>query len=116
MPDWFYRTVSRPILFRLSAPRSRDFALGVMGLLCRVPLGPALIDLLGHMRADPRLAGRHLGVTFPTPVGIGHGLDGRAVALPALARFGIGFLEIGPVTVAGGSGARPIEPAISAPT
>ena len=107
MPDWFYRTVSRPVLFRLSAERARNVALGFMGLLCRLPLGSLVIDFLGHMRADRRLTRDYLGVTFPTPVGIGPGLDTRAVALPALARFGIGFLEVGPVTLAGSAGAAP---------
>src|SRR5436305_4619314 len=69
-----------------------------MGALARLPLGPALIDFLGHLRADPRLARARLGVNFPAPVGIGPGLDARAAALPALARFGVGFLEVGPVT------------------
>src|SRR5882724_2826980 len=104
MPDWFYRTLSRPELFRLPAERARNFALGFMGVLCRLPLGPAVIDFLGHMGADPRLERTHLGIRFPTPIGIGPGLDARAVALPALARFGVGFLEVGPVTLAGGSG------------
>jgi dihydroorotate dehydrogenase len=42
-------------------------------------------------------------------VGIGPGLDSRAVALPALARFGVGFLEVGPVTLAGSAAAAPLE-------
>src|SRR4051794_4792057 len=105
MPDWVYRPVSRPGLFRPPAQTAPGFALGVVGGLARLPLGPALIDLLGHMRPDPRLAREVLGVRFPAPVGIGHGLDGRAAALPALARFGVGFLEVGPVTLAGSAGA-----------
>jgi dihydroorotate dehydrogenase len=48
------------------------------------------------------------GLDFPTAVGLGPGLDTRAVALPALARFGLGFLEVGPVTIAGSVGDRPI--------
>jgi dihydroorotate dehydrogenase len=109
MPDWFYRTVTRPILFRLPAERARNFALGFMARLCRLPLGPALIDFLGHMRADSRLALKLMGMTLPAPVGIGPGLDARAVALPALARFGAGFIEVGPVTLAGSAGATPLE-------
>ena len=66
MPDWFYRTVSQPILFRLTAPRARDLALGFMGRLSRLPFGPLLIDFLGHMRADPRLRHSLLDTTFPT--------------------------------------------------
>ena len=92
MPDWFYRTVSRPLLFRLPAKAARDFALGFMGTLARLPGGPAVIDLLGHMRPDPRLAQNFLGITFPTPVGLGPALDVDGVALQAFARFGLGQL------------------------
>ena len=70
-----------------------------MGLLARLPLGGFVIDFMGHMRPDPRLQRQFLGVTFPTPVGLAPGLDVQAVALPALARFGFGFLEVGPVTL-----------------
>ena len=109
MPDWFYRTVSQPVLFRLSAPRARDFALGFMGRLSRLPFGPYLIDFLGHMRADPRLR-QSLGETeFPTAVGIGPWLDAHAVAVKALARFGVGFIEVGPVTLERHIAARPIR-------
>lgn len=97
MPDWFYRTVSRPLLFRLQPRAARAFALGFMGRLARLPLGPWVIDLLGHMRPDPRLAVSVAGVRFPSPVGLGPGLDPRGTALPAFARFGVGFLEVGPV-------------------
>ncbi|HEY2738712.1 MAG TPA: hypothetical protein VGK45_09920, partial [Thermoanaerobaculia bacterium] len=108
MPDWFYRTVTQPVFFRLPAVRARDFALGFMGRLARLPFGPAAIDFLGHMRADPRLRQSFLGFDFPTAIGLGPGLDGNAVALPALARFGFGFLDVGPVTVEGAAGGAPI--------
>ena len=72
-----------------------------MGWLARLPLGPALIDFMGHMRADPRLRCTNRGIEFPTAIGLGPHLDGAAAALPALARFGFGFIEVGPVTIAG---------------
>jgi dihydroorotate dehydrogenase len=109
MPDWFYRTVSRPVLFRFSALTARNFALGLIGRLARLPLGGKAIDFLGHMRADARLRRSFLGIDFPTPIGLGPGLDTRAAALPALARFGFGFLEVGPVTVQGTTSACPME-------
>jgi dihydroorotate dehydrogenase len=108
MPDWFYRTVSQPLLFRLPAVTARDLTLGFMGRLARLPLGPAIIDFLGHMRADPRLARSFRGIHFPTMIGLGPGLDAAAVALPALARFGFGFLEVGPVTVQGFLAGQPL--------
>ena len=109
MPDWFYRTVTQPILFRLPAPRARDLALGFMGRLARLPFGPFLIDFLGHMRADPRLRQSILDTDFPTAVGLGPWLDTRAVALEALSRFGVGFIEIGPVTLEGNAAACPVR-------
>lgn len=108
MPDWFYRTVTRPLLFKLPAVQARDLALGFMGRLARLPFGPGAIDFLGHMRADPRLRQSFLGIDFPTAVGLGAGLDAEARALPALARFGFGFLEVGPVTARPAAGRAPI--------
>src|SRR5215203_5595955 len=101
MPDWFYRTVSQPVLFALPAPQARDSALGFIGRLARLPFGPYLIDFLGHMRADPRLRRSLLGIDFPTAVGLGPWLDTRLVAIEALSRFGVGFIEVGPVSVEG---------------
>ena len=109
MPDWFYRTVSQPLLFRLPAPRARDVALGFMGRLSRLPLGPFLIDFLGHMRADPRLRKTFFDIEFPTAVGLGPWLDTRIVATEALSRFGVGFIEIGPVAVRKSVAAKPIK-------
>lgn len=109
MPDWFYRTVSQPILFRFSAPHARDIALGFMGRLSRLPLGSFLIDFLGHMRADSRLRRTLLDTTFPTAVGLGPWLDPDGIALKALSRFGVGFIEIGPVTYEGTTAARPFR-------
>lgn len=108
MPDWFYRTVTQPVLFRLPAVQARDLTLGFLGTLARLPFGPAVIDFLGHMRADPRLRESHLNIGFPTVVGLGPGLDARAAALPALARFGFGFLDVGPVTENGSAAAKPV--------
>ena len=99
MPDWSYRTVLRPALFLLPPAAARDLSLGVMGALARSPMGPLVIDLMGHMRPDARLRRTLMGIDFPTAIGLGAGLDVRATAFPALARFGFGFLEAGPVTL-----------------
>jgi dihydroorotate dehydrogenase len=98
MPDWSYRTIFRPVLFRLPARMARDLALGFTGALARLPWGSAVIDFLGHMRADSRLRRSFLGVAFAGPVGVACDLDSNASASGALARFGVGCIEIGPVT------------------
>src|SRR5690349_2937995 len=97
MPDWSYRTVCRPLLFTLPPRLARGVGLGVIGTLARLPLGGTVIDLLGHMRPDADLQREMLGIHFPSPVGLGAGLDVDAIALRALAHFGFGFLEVGPV-------------------
>ncbi len=99
MPDWSYQTIFQPILFRLPYPIGRDLALKAMGRLARLPLGSRIIDFLGHMRPDSRLRRTRLGINFPTAIGLGVGIDPGAMATPALARFGFGFLELGPVTL-----------------
>lgn len=97
MPDWTYRTVCRPLLFRLPPRLARGLCLGAIGTLARLPLGDKVIDLLGHMHPDSRLRRNVLGIDFPSPIGLGAGLDVSAIALRAFARFGFGFLEVGPV-------------------
>jgi dihydroorotate dehydrogenase len=97
MPDWFYRTLSQPLLFTLPPKQSRDLALGLMGSIARLPGGKYVIDILGHMVPDARLTLHRAGLTFWTPVGFGLGLDMNATATKALARFGVGLIEVGPV-------------------
>lgn len=98
MPDWSYRTIFRAVLFRLPPKLSRDLCLGVIGTLGRSPVGPFVIDFMGHMRPDRRLARTVQGLSFPTPVGLGSGVDVDGAAVAAFARFGFGFIELGPVT------------------
>ena len=97
MPDWSYRTVFRPLLFRLPLATARDLCLGFMGQLARLPLGCFVIDFLGHMRPDPRLRTNWPRLTLAGPVVLGPHLDPQLLAPRALARFGVGMIEIGPV-------------------
>lgn len=99
IPDWSYQTVFRPLLFRLPPRTARDFTLNVMGRLASLPLGPKLIELLGHMRPPASLQTELCGIHLVSPVGLDAGLDPSALAPHALGRFGVGFVEIGPVTV-----------------
>ena len=51
-----------------------------------------------HRLVDSRLAQEIWGRRFPNPVGLAAGFDKDAVAVPALAAMGFGFLEVGTVT------------------
>jgi dihydroorotate dehydrogenase len=98
MPDWSYQTLFRPVLFRLPPERARDITLGLIGWLAARPWGPWMIEFVGHMQPPATLQRAADGLTFRTPIGIGAGLDPQALAPAALARFGVGFVEVGPVT------------------
>lgn len=98
MPDWSYQPLFRPLLFCLPAEQARDLTLGALGVISRLPGGYGLIAALGHMHPPAGLHRPIGGVHFLSPVGLGAGLDEHHVALGALARFGCGFIEVGPVT------------------
>ena len=98
MPDWSYRTLFRPVLFRLPPAAERDICLNVMGTLAWSHVGRFVIDFLGHMRPDPRLAQNPPRRGVPVASWARVGIDVEAVAVQALARFGFGFIELGPVT------------------
>jgi hypothetical protein len=53
---------------------------------------------MGHFKLDPQLESQHSDLTFVSPVGLGCRLDPQLSAHEALAKFGIGFIELGPVT------------------
>jgi hypothetical protein len=94
VPDWSYRTILRPLMLTIGAERSRRLAVATLRTLSRSPLGLKAIDFLGHMRRDD------------SPLILGAMIDPKGEALPALARFGAGMIEVGPV----GETANDVDP------
>jgi hypothetical protein len=94
MPDWFYRTVARTSLFCLPDKAGRAVALTVIGTLGKTAPGRAMIDFMGHMDADPRLAVRVAGTDFRSPIGLGWRVDPEQRATRGLSRFGVGCIEV----------------------
>lgn len=72
----------------------------VMGLLTWTAEHPAALRLAyaACTVQDPRLTTQAFGLTFPNPVGLAAGFDKNAVAIPAWAALGFGFVEVGSVT------------------
>ena len=99
MPDWSYRTVFQPLLLRLPVALARSLALGGIGTLAQLPGGGKVIDFMGHMSPDAALGFEKGGLKFPSRVGLGHVIDPTGSALAALARFGFGCLEVGPLEI-----------------
>ncbi len=90
--------LARPLLFAMDAEAAHHAALAV---LRRASALPRVLDALASgacAARDPRLAVEVLGLRFPNPLGVAAGLDKDAVAIPALAALGFGFVEAGTVT------------------
>jgi dihydroorotate dehydrogenase len=89
-----YRTLVRPILFRLDPERSHELALDCLGAL-----GSALSRLRQTPASpDPVLGATVCGLRFPTVVGLAGGFDKAGRALWAWPALGFGFVEVGTVT------------------
>src|ERR1051326_5315287 len=85
-----YRSLVRPLLFRLPAETAHELALHSLSL---VP--PKLIAKRINY---PELIIKRFGLTFPNPIGLAAGFDKNGIALRPLAALGFGHIEAGTVT------------------
>jgi dihydroorotate dehydrogenase len=90
-----YRSLLRPILFRLPAETAHHLALSSLSLL-----KPHFVNRLvnQHFAVSPFGTLERFGVSFANPVGLAGGFDKDGVAIQALAALGFGFIEAGTVT------------------
>ena len=97
MPDWSYHPLFRPALFCLPAESSRRITMNLLALQCRIPYGPHIFRALANAKLSPSLKTKFLGLSFPSPVGFGAGIDvdGRATVL--IQELGAGYIELGPL-------------------
>lgn len=87
-----YRSLIRPLLFRLPPETAHEFALKSLGI------APAIVRTLTGISIPPELQTNKFGLTFSNPVGLAAGFDKDGVALQALCALGFGFIEAGTVT------------------
>ena len=85
-----YRSLVRPLLFRLPPETAHELALHSLSLL------PAKLIARRYASTLPITC---FGFRFENPVGLAAGFDKNGVALPALAALGFGFIEAGTVTL-----------------
>ena len=89
-----YRSLLRPLLFRL--PPEAAHRLALKSLAFAPHLAGSLLG--GRYQSNPFGKLRRFGLTFPNPVGLAAGFDKDGIALEALAALGFGFIEAGTVT------------------
>ncbi|MEO7001465.1 MAG: quinone-dependent dihydroorotate dehydrogenase [Ktedonobacterales bacterium] len=99
-----YRRVLRPALFGAFGRDPEAIHERMLGALALITRSPALTralslacDLLYSVPNGP--AREVYGLRFPHPVGLAAGFDKNAVAVPALAALGFGFIEVGTITL-----------------
>ena len=91
-----YRSLLRPLLFKLPPETAHEFALHALSLglgsaaLRRIAGGPAAGARFGELR--------RFGLSFTNPVGVAAGFDKNGRVAPQLAALGFGFVEVGTVT------------------
>jgi dihydroorotate dehydrogenase len=90
-----YRSLLRPILFRLPAEMAHELALRSL------TVSPSLIKTLfgAYDHSTPFGKLRRFGLTFNNPIGLAAGFDKDGVALEELSELGFGFIEAGTVTL-----------------
>src|ERR1041384_8084855 len=84
-----YRSLLRPLLFRLPPETAHELALHSLSLL------PSRIIAKRSSTQNPI---SRFGLLFSNPVGLAAGFDKNGVALRPLASLGFGFIEAGTVT------------------
>lgn len=89
-----YRSLLRPLLFRLPPETAHELALNSLSFSPK--LTKALLG--GRFKRSPFGQLRRFGLTFSNPVGLAAGFDKDGVALDSLAALGFGFIEAGTVT------------------
>src|SRR5687768_14132814 len=90
-----YRSLLRPILFRLPPETAHELALHSLDLLKPKPIN-RLIQSRFTTNAFGEL--KRFGLKFSNPVGLAAGFDKDGVALQSLAALGFAFIEAGTVT------------------
>jgi len=85
-----YRSLVRPILFRLPPETAHELALHSLSLVK---------SFIARPFESPRLNTDLFNLSFRNPVGLAAGFDKNAVALEGLAALGFGFIEAGTVTL-----------------
>lgn len=93
-----YKSIIRPILFRMNPEKAHDLVLKGLRIMRRIPGAGAVMRMLYKKKPAPQLARRVFGIDFPHPVGLAAGLDKNATCYNELSWCGFSFIEVGSFT------------------
>ncbi len=92
----FYKSILRPILFRLPAESAHEFATSSLNLALKSDSIRGAVQRRTQVNTFGKLS--RFGLDFENPIGLAAGFDKNGTAAQALAALGFGFIEIGTVT------------------
>jgi len=102
MTPMLYRRLLRPTLFAIGRdPEAiHERVLGMLAFTSRSPALTRSIEIAASFggQTSDGLERTVFGLRFPNPIGLAAGFDKNAVAVPALAALGFGFIEVGTIT------------------
>ncbi len=97
-----YRRLLRPALFAVGRdPEAiHERVLGMLAVASRLPALTRSVEIGASLGSQKRRDQEQVvfGLRFPNPIGLAAGFDKNAVAVPALAALGFGFIEVGTIT------------------
>jgi dihydroorotate dehydrogenase len=91
-----YKTLIRPILFKIDPEKVHYFTFSLIRFLNRLGFGGLFRSI--YQIKNQKLERTVFGLKFPNPVGLAAGFDKDAKLYKELSNFGFGFIEIGTVT------------------
>lgn len=91
-----YRSILRPILFRLPPEAAHEIALETLAFMLSTRRARRIAT--GRFKRAPFGALARFGVSFENPVGLAAGFDKNGTAAEYLAALGFGFIEVGSLT------------------
>jgi dihydroorotate dehydrogenase len=97
-----YRTLIRPLLFRLPPEAAHELSLHSLNLLLRsAALRKRAFEHTNGFQFGPL---KRFGLRFDNPIGLAAGFDKNGVAVLPLSALGFGFIEVGTITHQGQPG------------
>ncbi|WP_166242462.1 quinone-dependent dihydroorotate dehydrogenase [Paenibacillus turpanensis] len=93
-----YRSVVKPIAFRMDPERAHHLFIGGLGVSRSVPGAVPMFRTMYGVPSHPALKTELWGIRFPNPIGLAAGLDKNGEAVTAFSACGFGFMEVGTVT------------------
>jgi dihydroorotate dehydrogenase len=91
-----YRSILRPLLFRLPPESAHELALRTLSLALKLSWSRGIAEK--RYARSPFGELRRFDLSFENPVGLAAGFDKNGTAAEALAALGFGFIEVGTVT------------------